>query len=264
MRIAAACTGVVAVLLGVSNALAQEQDEAERVVEAFFENKNYAAAEASSKCPGDDALSDAVMLALTRPRPEDEMRRLVNAWGYVPECRVDQILDWSVQASRIISNASYAGSLARKVLSVDSVQGLRLLRNAATDPSVPHEARGAYQRAVYYKLSLADQTDLYIETFRGDLQAGLYPHVGLQYVFRGPEPSRTAVRILSAVLERPELDQAGYILAAVLSSVVNLDGFGPQDRQRIWDLMEPRLESLPPEMRSAIESYEADLKAGRS
>jgi hypothetical protein len=56
-------------------------------------------------------------------------------------------------------------------------------------------------------------------------------------------------------------ERAPYVLGTVLGVVTTVGGdrFGPRDRQRIWDLMEPRLESLPPEMRSAIESHEADL-----
>jgi hypothetical protein len=264
MRIAAACTGLVVVLLGASPALAQDQDEAGRIVEAFFQNKNYAPAAATFKCPGDDALSDAVMVLLTRPRPEPETRRLVTAWGYVPECRVDQILGWSEQASRIITNGTYAASLARKVLDVDSVQGLRLLRRAAADPTVPDEGRGAYQSAVYWRLSRAEQEELYIETFREGLQVGDYRNTSLGNLLYGPDAANAAMRLLSEVLEDPHNERSSYVVGVVLGVVTTYgrERFGPQDRQRIWDLMEPHLESLPPEMRSGIESSEADLKAG--
>jgi hypothetical protein len=262
MRIATACTGLVVVFLGASPALAQDQDEAERIVEAFFQSWTTAPWRAMSTCPGEDALNDAVMAGLTRPRPEHETRQLISSWGHVPECRVDQILDWSEQTSRIITNGSHAASLARNVLDVDSAQGLRFLRRAATDPSVPDEARGAYQSAVYWRLSRAEQLDIWLETFRQELQVGLYRRTGMEHLFGPPDATDRVIRILSEVLERPELDQAGYIVGAVLSSVVNLDGFGPQDRQRIWDFLAPRRAALPPEMRSAVESYEADLRAG--
>jgi hypothetical protein len=262
VRIAAAWTGVVVLFLGASPALAQDQDDPDRIVEAFFQSWTTAPWRAISTCPGEDALNDAIMAGLMRPRSEAETRQLSSSWSYVPECRVDQILDWSDQASRIITNRTYAASLARNVLDVDSVQGLRLLRRAAADPSVPDEARGAYQSAVYWRLSRAEQLDLWLETFRQELQVGMYRTTGMQHLFGPPDATDRVIRLLSEVLERPELDQAGYIVGAVLSSVVNLGGFGPQDRQRIWDFLEPRLESVPSEIRSAIESYEADLKAG--
>jgi len=41
------------------------------------------------------------------------------------------------------------------------------------------------------------------------------------------------------------------IRSVVLTSVVNLERFGPEHRQRIWELLEPQLESLPPEIEVA-------------
>jgi hypothetical protein len=255
---ATACLTLLLLFLGGARASAQEQDEAEQIVEAFFENRNRAPWQATSTCPGEDALNDAIMAVLMRPRPEEETRLLGTSWGIVPECRANQILGWYDRAFGIITSDASARSFARRVLKIN--QGLRLLRRAAADPSVPDEARGAYQSAVYWRLSRAEQEELFIQTFRQELQVGLYRRTGMQHLFGGPDPTGAAVRILSEVLEHPDNDQAPYVLGVVLNIAVSPRGFRPQDRQRIWDLLEPRLNSLPPEMRSAIESYEADLR----
>jgi hypothetical protein len=265
MRISAACTALVALFLGTSQALGQDRNESDRLVEAFFENRNYAPpSQAVKSCPGDDALSDAVMASLTRPRPAEETRRLINAWGYVPECRVREILDWCQQASRIIDNELYAASLARKVMSVDSVQGLPLLRSAAADPLVPDEARGAYQVAVYYRLSTAELEQLFIETFRGELQAGMYLNMALGGLVTGPGAEEVAPRLVAEMLEHPLNEGAPRFLGVILNVVTTSERerFSDAERERIWALIEPYLDSLPPDMREGVESYEADLKAG--
>lgn len=241
---------------------AQEVENPEEIVRAYFDGENYAPAMASGTCPGDDALNDAVVEELMRPRSEEETRRLVTAWAYVPPCRADQILDWYDRATRIITGELDARALARRVLRIDETAGLQLLRGAAADPSVPDDARGAYQSAVYFRLSRAEQEDLYIETFRQELQVGRYRNMSLGNLLYGPDAADAAIRLLSEVLEDPHNERAPYVLGTVLGVVTTLgrERFGAADRQRMWDLLEPRLGSLPPEMRSAIESHEADLK----
>jgi len=237
-------------------------DTPEEIVRAYFDGKNYALNMASGTCPGDDALNDAIVAEFIRPRSEVQTRRMAKSWSHVPACRADQILDWYDGAIRIVTDALDAAAVARNVIRIDETAGLRLLRRAAADASVPDEARGAYQTAVYYKLSRAEQEELFLETFRQELQVGWYRRSGMRHLFGPPDPTGRAIRILAEVVEYPDNDQAPHILGAILSTSVNLGGFGPEGRQRIWDFLEPHLSSLPPEMRSAVESYEADLNRG--
>jgi hypothetical protein len=264
MRINAAYLTLLGVFLGGTDAFAQDQNEAERVVEAFFQSGNTAPWEAMSSCPGEDARKDSIMVALTRPRPEQDTRRLVTAWGSVPECRKGQVLAWSEQATRIIVHDSYARALAWKVLALDSVAGLAVLQRAAADPLVPVEARGGYQIEVFWRLSLAEQEDLFIETFRQGLQVGDYPNMSLGNLLFGPDAGDRAARLVSAVMDHAGNERATYVLGTVLGSVTafSRERFSHQERLRIWAIMEPRVGSLPPDMRRIIESHEAELKRG--
>lgn len=263
MRITQKIASFALLLAAASPGLAQERESAEQIADAFFQGRNHAAAEAVATCPGDDSRSDAIMASLTRPRPEEQTRQLTSRWGVVPECRLGEVLAWAEQATQVLTGRAYAASLSRTVLALDSVQGLRLLREAASDPLVPPEARGAYQLAIYDKLSLADQTNLYIDTFRAGLQVGRYRSVGMRYLFDGSDPAGAAIQIISAVLEDAGNVRASDVLGRVMGVVTSLDRFGPSERLRIWSEMERHLESVPPTMRTQLLAYEELLKSGR-
>jgi hypothetical protein len=49
----------------------------------------------------------------------------------------------------------------------------------------------------------------------------------MQHHFGGPDPTSAALRILSEVVERPENDQARYIVGVVLTIATIPDGLGP-------------------------------------
>lgn len=241
---------------------AQEVQTAEQVADGFFQGRNWAPSEAISSCPGIDPMNDAIVAALVRPRPESQTRELTNRWGIVPDCRVDQILAWCAQATRVLTNGPSAASLARLAEQLDSERGLRVVRAAAVDAVVPPEARGAYQLAAFPDLSPDDQADLYIETFRLGLQEGVYQGVGLRYAFDGPDPTGTAIRLLSAVLEDDGNPRAHDVFGRVMGVVTGLERFGPDDHSRVWAFFEGHLASASPAMREAILSYEAELRPG--
>jgi hypothetical protein len=54
----------------------------------------------------------------------------------------------------------------------------------------------------------------------------------MQHHFGGPDPTSAALRILSGVVERPENDQARYIVGVVLTIATIPDGLGPQEVSR--------------------------------
>lgn len=253
--------------LAPSSAFPQAPEDVEEVVRAFFEGRNLLGPGlASVTCPGEDAFNDAVVEAFMRPRPLEEVVRLAGGWGYVPPCRADQILGWyEAHAIPVFRDETNARLMAQRMMYMDSTTTIRILRRAAVDPSIPDGGRGGYQRFVFWRLDGQEQVDLYIETFEKGIQAGLYPNLSLgRLVLRPDEGPANAMRLLSAVLRYPENDQASRILGVVLSVATSeeRDVFGPSDRRRIWDLLEPDLGRLPPHMREAVESYEELLKAG--
>jgi len=260
VRTASLNVGLTWLLTAVAPVVAQDREGAARIAEEFFQGRILAAAQAASTCPGVDGRSDAVMAALTRPRIEAETAQLTTLWGAVPDCRVDELLRWSDQATRILTGRTNALALSRTILRLDSVRGARLLRAAATSPSVPADARGGYQTAVYRLLPIDDQASLYLETFHLGLQEGPYQSIGLRYAFEGPDPAGTAIRILTAVLADYENARAPDVLGRVMG-VVSLGRFGSAERLRIWTELERHLDSLPPELRSDIEAYEDMLRS---
>lgn len=262
MRIATTSAGLGVILSLALSSHGHGQEDAETLAEAFFGGRNHAPWQAASTCPGENAFNDAVVESLIRTRPPHQTRELINSWGLVPECRLDQLLEWAGRATRILTYRPYASSLARAVLSWDSISGLEVLYDAATDPAVPGEARGGYQVAVYRRLGIDEQTDLYIDTFRRGLQEGLYQGVGMRYMFDGPDPADVAIRVVSAALDDHDNPRAPRVLGRVLGVVTGLDRFGPDERRRVWIAIERRLDSLPPDLRRDMAAYEDVLVPG--
>lgn len=263
MRIAMAVMVLTLSFSMASSAFAQEPTEAERIVEAYFQNQNYAASQAAFTCPGDDPVSDSVMELLSRPRSEVETMRLLPSWGGAAPCRVEQILGWYVHAARVIRTRIDARVLARGVLAVDAGGGTEVLRSAATDGSVRAPARGAYQEAVFGRLNVEEQVDLYVETLIADLQAGDYPNVGLEHAFDGPDPARTTLDLVAKLAAVPNEARAAAVIGRVLSVVVyDSRKFGPTVRRDIWTELEASLPSLPTGIREVVESYGSRLTSG--
>ena len=79
-----------------------------------------------------------------------------------------------------------------------------------------------------------------------------------------PDADEVAPRLVSELLEDPRNELAPEFLGVILDAVTILQParFDRADRERLWALIEPRLESMPPEMRELVESYAADLSGG--
>jgi hypothetical protein len=66
------------------------------------------------------------------------------------------------------------------------------------------------------------------------------------------------------MLEHPLNERAPEFLGVIMDVVTTSERerFSEAERQRIWAVIEPYRDSLTPEMRDIVDSYEADLRAG--